>query len=171
MAEFFTDLKLDTLQLCNKSNASTLPTNSDSSLVISSDTNLNAFDNGKTIFLGQNIGNTYTLVLPSTSNIPLGTRYTFLQLIPLETDDGIIIRTKEDNEYLSTGSFGLNNSGLIRTSNGTCNALRIIGNDDNCQHGLGSLIDCQCVSLNKWRIHVDGNVSGTGSDAYSFDKI
>lgn len=171
MSEFFTDLKLDTLQLCSKSNASILPTNSDSSLVISSDTNINALDNGKTIFLGQNIGNTYTLILPSTSNIPLGTRYTFLQLIPLETDDGIIIRTKEDNEYLSTGSFGLNKSGLIRTSNSICNVLRIIGYDDNCQHGLGSLIECQCVASNKWRIHIDAVVTGTGSDAYSFDKI
>lgn len=171
MSEVFTDLKLNTVQICNKSNASILPTNSDSSLVMSSDTNISALDNGKTIFLGQNIGNTYTLTLPSTNNLPLGARYSFLQLMPLETDDGIIIRTNKDNEYLSTGSFGLNNNGLVRTSNAICNALRIIGNDDNCQHGLGSLIECQAVASNKWRIQVDGKIEGTGSVAYSFEKI
>lgn len=172
MSEINIDVKINQLNLySNTSNGSPLPTNSDSSLVISSNTTIREIDNGKTIFIGQNIGNTYTITLPTTTILPLGSRFIFIQQIPIETDDGIIIKTFENNDFISTGSYGLNNSGLVRTSNGICNALRIVGNDDNCQHGLGSIIDCQVVSLNKWLFKINSIIEGTGSDAYSFDKI
>ena len=172
MSEINTEIKINQFNICSDtSNGSPLPTNSDSSLVISSDTTIREIDNGKTIFTGQNIGNTYTVTLPTTTVLPLGSRFIFIQQIPIETDDGIIIKTFGDNDFFSTGSYGLNNSGLVRTSNGICNALRITGNDDNCQHGLGSVVDCQVVSLNKWLVKIQSIKEGTGSDAYSFDKI
>ena len=172
MSEINTDIKINQLNInSNTSNSSPLPTNSDSSLTISSDTIIREIDNGKTIFTGQNIGNTYTITLPTTTVLPLGSRFIFVQQIPIETDDGIIIKTFGNNDSLSTGSYGLNSSGLVRTSNGICNSLRIIGNDDNCQHGLGSIVDCQVVSLNRWLISIKSMIEGTGSDAYSFDKI
>jgi hypothetical protein len=170
MAEILNDLKLAALNIGGTSNGSPQATHSDSSKIVADTTTLKASESGIIVFSGQKAGANYTVTLPSTSELSLGARFTFVQTALLEAGEDLVIDTAATTEYFSTGSHALNSGGVAKPSNGVQNRFTVDGADTNCQHGIGSVIECQLVSSNKWLLQVPNpKVVGTGGAAtYAF---
>jgi len=169
MAEILNDLKLAALNISGTSNASPQPTHSDSSVLISSNVSLSGFDSGKVFFVQDNTGGPITVTLPGTANVNIGTRYTLVQE-SLDAEDSLIVRTLGSEERFSTGSHALNSTGLVKAMGGE-NVLTATAAASNCNHSIGSVIDCQVVAPNRWLVKVDAVVTGTGSAAYAFSSL
>ena len=171
MAEILNDLKLAALNISGTSNASPQPTHSDSSVLISSNVSLKGVDSGKVFFVQDNSGGPITVTLPGTANVSVGARYTLVQEgFNASGEDSLIVRTLGSEERFSTGSHALNNSGLVKAMGGE-NVLTATGAATNCNHSVGSVVDCQVVAPNRWLVKVDAVVTGTGSDAYAFSSL
>jgi hypothetical protein len=173
MAEIISDLKLSTVNLCGNSNATPQPTHSDSCLIITSNVALSGVDSGKTCFIQDNSGGPITITLPGTSNLCLGTRFTLVQE-GFNSNDSLIIRTLQDNEYFSTGSYVRDNTTdntILRPSNDIKNIITATGAATNCSHSIGTVIECQIITRNKWLIQVNNKVLGNGNDTYSFGEL
>lgn len=168
MAEILNDLKLAALNIGGTSNASPQATNKNSSLVVGANTTLNAIDSGKIIFLERIDDDTLTVTLPNTADLTLGARYTLVQSDVIDADDVIVVQTGGDPDFLSTGSYAPNSSTLVRPTDNNDTKLTVTGADTNCQHGPGSVVDCQVVAQNRWLMQVNPNLTGTGSVAYAF---
>jgi hypothetical protein len=169
MAEILNDLKLAALNISGTSNASPQPTHSDSSALISSNVSLSGLDSGKVFFVQDNSGGPITVTLPGTANVSIGARYTLVQET-LDNEDSLIVRTLGGDERFSTGSHALNNNGLVKPA-GVENVLTATAAATNCNHSVGSVVDCQVVAPNRWLVKVDAVVTGTGSAAYAFSSL
>lgn len=171
MAEILNDLKLAALNISGTSNGSPQPTHSDSSVLISSNVSLSGLDSGKVHFVQDNNGGPITVTLPGTANVNIGARYTLVQEgFNVSGQDSLIVRTLGSEERFSTGSHALNNNGLVKAM-GAENVLTATGAATNCNHDIGSVIDCHVVAPNRWLVQVDAVVKGTGSAAYAFSSL
>lgn len=169
MAEILNDLKLAALNISGTSNGSPQPTHSDSSVLISSNVSLSGLDSGKVFFVQDNTGGPITVTLPGTANVNIGARYTLVQET-MDNEDSLIVRTLGSEERFSTGSHALNNNGLVKAMGGE-NVLTATAAATNCNHSVGSVIDCHVVAPNRWLVQVDAVVTGTGSAAYAFSSL
>lgn len=173
MAEIISDLKLSDVSLCGTSNGTPQPTHSDSCLIITSNVVLSGTDSGKTCFIQDNSGGPITITLPNTSKLCLGTRYTLVQE-GFDSNDSLIIRTFQNNEYFSTGSYVRDNTSdntILRPSDDIKNIITATGTATNCSHSIGTVIECQVITRNKWLIQVNNKILGNGNNTYSFGEL
>lgn len=163
MAEILNDLKLAALNISGTSNASPQATHKNGSLIVSANATLNPIDSGKIVFLERDDDGAVTVTLPDTADLSLGARYTLVQTDAIDADDSIVIQTGGSPDILSTGSFATNSDNIVKPD-ASDTKLTATGADTDCQHGPGSVIDCQVVGQNRWLFQVNSRATGAGAN-------